>query len=320
MSLKERVKECALSQPAPFYTTTIMTITGASIALVNNALTELVSTNQLTSRREGKKYLYSVSGVPQPLSINISSPAIQPQTSNLAASLSNLSVSDRFEYIRSFVRMVINKINPSALITGRPGVGKSYLVRDELSKQGLKMNEDYISITGYSTAFGLYETLHNNRDRFIVFDDCDSILRDPKAINLLKGALDSYDTRMVSWVSDKCDNKGLDSTFEFTGRIIFISNLYASQIDDAILSRSFCMELHMSNTEVTEHMSNILPHISVSTPLEHKQEVLKYIDSISSQYRCYGLRALLQAIRISELHPSQKEWQRMVQVLASNVR
>lgn len=45
---------------------------------------------------------------------------------------------------------------------------------------------------------GLYMALFINRDKLIVFDDCDSVFGNIDSVNILKAALDSYDTRMVS--------------------------------------------------------------------------------------------------------------------------
>ena len=48
----------------------------------------------------------------------------------------------------------------------------------------------------------MYRTLFENNKSIIVFDDCDAVLKDPVALNLLKGALDSYGKRIMSWNAD----------------------------------------------------------------------------------------------------------------------
>jgi hypothetical protein len=308
MSKKQTVIDTVLKQSSPFYTSTITSLSGSSVALVCSTLNELEVQGKLKTSKDGKKTVYTLTDGANNTQLNITAEPI-------------CTVAEKFEYIRDVVRMVINEVNPSALITGRSGVGKTFLVRDELTKAGLKKDKDYIFVSGHSSAFGLYKLLHDNRDSFIVFDDCDSVFKDPKSVNLLKSALDSYAVRRVSWFSEKTDDKEeIDPYFDFEGRIIFISNLYADRIDEAVRSRSFCMNLDMTNAEVTEHMRNIVNLLEPKVPLAIKMEVLEFIDTISDCFEAYGLRTLMQAIRIHQGAKPGNDWRQMVKIITCNAR
>lgn len=303
MSKKQTVIETVLNQSSPFHTSTITSLSGCSVALVCSTLNELVEQGKVKTGKDGKKTLFTLTDGAHNTVVNVTTEQI-------------CTVSEKFDFIREVVRMVINEVNPSALITGRSGVGKTFLVRDELKQAGLEKDVDYMFVSGHSSAFGLYKLLHDNRDNFIVFDDCDSVFKDLKSINLLKSALDSYDIRRVSWFSEKTDDKeDIEPFFDFNGRIIFISNLYADRIDEAVRSRSFCMDLHMTNSEVTEHMRNIVSAIEPKVDLSIKMEVLDYIDSISDCFEVYGLRTLMQAIRIRVGARNSSNWKSMVKLI-----
>lgn len=306
MNKKQFVIDTIMKQTQPFYSTTITSLSGSSVALVNNTLNELIAAGMIQSRKEGKKLCYTLIDAGNNQKMEITTSPI-------------CNMSEKFGFIRNIVQMVINGVNPSALIVGRAGVGKTYLVRDELNKAGLVKDQDYLFVSGHSSAFGLYKLLHDNRDSFIIFDDCDSIFKDMKAINVLKSALDSYDIRRVSWISDRTENnEDIEPYFDFTGRIIFISNLYADRIDNAIKSRSFCMNLHMTNSEVTEHMHNLIDVIEPSIPTQLKSEVLDFLDSISSNLESYSIRTLIQAIRIRVGSGVGVDWKKMIQVITCN--
>lgn len=306
MSKKQRVIETVFQQSAPFYSSTITSLSGSSVALVSNTLNELIDAGKISSQREGKKLVYNLIDGANNQQIRITTEPI-------------CTIAEKFEYIRDIVRMVINGVNPSALIVGRSGVGKTFLVRNELTKAGLEKDKDYLFVSGHSSAFGLYKMLHDNREHFIVLDDCDSVFRDPKSVNILKSALDSYDVRRVSWFSEKTDNKeDLEPFFDFEGRIIFISNLYADRIDEAVRSRSFCMNLTMTNSEVTERMRSIVADIEPNVDIDIKHEVLNYIDSISDCFETYGIRTLIQSIRIRQGAGHENDWKKMVQIVACN--
>ena len=119
------------------------------------------------------------------------------------------NINERFEFVENLVQMIASGLTPSAVITGEGGLGKTYTVNKTLVASGLKDLSDagaleigsvvnransFTSIKGYSTPKGLFRTLYENRDSVLVFDDCDSILRDPVALNLL----DRKSTRLNS--------------------------------------------------------------------------------------------------------------------------
>jgi len=107
--------------------------------------------------------------------------------------VSEFGINQRFAFVEQMVDMIVTKTLPSAVITGEGGLGKSYTVLKSLEKNGFtnltdlanfevgsKVNKakSYTVVKGYSTAKGLYRTLFENNGMVIVFDDCDSILKD----------------------------------------------------------------------------------------------------------------------------------------------
>lgn len=102
-----------------------------------------------------------------------------------------------FERIDAAVANVKKGKTKALLITGDPGIGKSFTVKKAM--KGL--DHEFIK-GGVSSATALYRKLFavNKKDRIIVFDDTDSILEDKDAVNILKAALDTTDNE-VSWES-----------------------------------------------------------------------------------------------------------------------
>ena len=164
-----------------------------------------------------------------------------------AKAVDEFAINDRFLFTEQLVRMVAKGETASCVITGEGGLGKSYTVMKALRASGLKDISElpigevipsrgcFRVIKGFSTAKGLYRILFENQNSICVFDDCDSILKDPDALNLLKGALDSYDRRFITWNTSITDD-GLPRSFEFKGGVVFISNLSQDKISQAIRS------------------------------------------------------------------------------------
>ena len=224
------------------------------------------------------------------------------------------TVHQRFGFVADMITMLAKGIQPSVIITGPGGLGKTHTVMSALTDAGFEdgtlltgLDEDdvvnreklYTVVKGYSTPKGLYRTLYENRDGVIVFDDCDRVLQDSDAINLLKGALDSYDRRIISWRADMKDDD-LPNAFEFEGRVVFISNRPSHKIDQAILSRSMVVDLSMSTDEKIERMQFLVdqPEFMEEYPKNIKQEALNHIATLKDKAKDLSLRTLITVSKI----------------------
>ena len=230
-------------------------------------------------------------------------------------------INTRFGFVEKLVSMVADSVQPSAVITGEGGLGKTYTVTKTLASKGYKDISDlgefqvgtvvrrskvFTQVKGYSTAKGLYRTLFENNGSVIVFDDCDAVLKDPIALNLLKGALDSYGKRIISWNADMRDDD-LPRSFEFTGRVIFISNMDQDKIDQAIRSRSMMIDLSMTLDQKIDRMEYIakseefLPEYDSAI----KTDALSLIREIKDDCKEISLRTL---IAVCKIRASNKEY------------
>lgn len=198
-----------------------------------------------------------------------------------------------FEELDSYLSLVMRGYLPALMITGQGGIGKSYNVNQAIKKFGKQRHDDYEIVKGRSSAAALYKTLWYNRDKIIVFDDCDSIFDTADGMNVLKGALDSGEVREISWLTkadgmvsttecntneevlakvqewEQTDGKGKEGTpnhFFFEGQVIFISNLTRNDIykkDRALLSRCTYVDIVLTATDVIKRIGTVLPHIKI---------------------------------------------------------
>jgi hypothetical protein len=125
------------------------------------------------------------------------------------------------------------------------------------------------------------------------------VLKDPVSLNLLKGALDSYSRRIISWRADIRD-EDLPTSFEFKGRVIFISNLSSSQIDQAIITRSMAVDLSMTTQQKIDRMRHILEsgEFLPESKKEHKVDALNLVESLKDAVKELSLRTLIQVTKI----------------------
>jgi len=215
--------------------------------------------------------------------------------------MSTFSINQRFSFLTDLTKMVIYDVTPSLIVTGEGGLGKTHSVAQAIDVTGLQDHE-YVFFKGYSTARGLYNTLYDNNGKLIIFDDCDSVLDDKVALNILKSALDSYETRKISWMAKMNKSDEYPQHFDFTGRIIFISNKSKTSIDGAILSRSLTVDLTMTPDEKIERMTTILPNILPQYDNDVKLEALNFLNENKGS-TSINMRTLIMVIKMRYSNP-----------------
>ena len=194
----------------------------------------------------------------------------------------SFDINQRFGFLNDLTTMVVNGITPSLIVTGEGGLGKTHSVSKTIEANDL-YDSEYVFFKGYSTARGLYNTLYDNNGKLIVFDDCDSVLDDKVAVNILKSALDSYEKRTISWMSKMNKSDEYPQHFDFTGRIIFISNKSKEKIDEAILTRSLTVDLTMTPDDKVARMESILGNILPEYDMDVKQDALGFLKSVKEE-------------------------------------
>ena len=141
---------------------------------------------------------------------------------------------DMFQTLEDMTLAVKQGHIRAMIVSGPPGVGKSFGVEAVLNKDDLfnvlaERKPKYEVVKGAMSALGLYAKLYEyaGPGNVIVFDDCDSILMDDVSLNILKGALDSSKRRWISWNTDSrmLRSEGIPDRFEFKGAAIFITNI-----------------------------------------------------------------------------------------------
>jgi hypothetical protein len=174
-------------------------------------------------------------------------------------------IEQRFSILDDMTKAAIAGDIRAMIVTGPPGVGKSYGVEYQLEKAGLfdvmgNRKVKYEVIKGAMTPIGLYCTLYKHSDpkNVLVFDDCDSILLDDIALNILKAALDSGKKRRIHWNSDSAmlRREGVPDCFDFKGSVIFITNLKFENLKskklqdhlEALQSRCHFLDLTLNTT------------------------------------------------------------------------
>ena len=240
----------------------------------------------------------------------------------------------RFTALDDMTRAVKKGHVRSMIVSGPPGVGKSYGVEQVLSKHKVLADlasddklKKYDIVKGSMTALGLYAKLYEYRDPkcVLVFDDCDSLFFDIICMNLLKAALDSSKTRRINWLADSnmLRKEDIPHSFDFHGGIIFITNLDFEHVSpklkphvEALESRCHYLDL----TIKTEHEKMLrIKQIITDGMLEEydltdteKDDIIQYIDDNKKHLRELSLRTVLKVSGLAVSFPHK--WRSMAEL------
>ena len=223
---------------------------------------------------------------------------------------------ERFDILDDMTRAVKKGDVRAMIVSGPPGVGKSFGVEKVLSRHDVFADvandsklKKYEIVKGAMSAIGLYQKLYEFSDpkSILVFDDCDSVLLDDLSLNILKAALDSSKKRTINWNTDSrvLRSEGLPNSFEFKGGAIFITNIKFDNVrskklrDHLEALESRCHYLDLTIDTEREKILRIKQIVGDGMLDEYefteaeKQEVVQFIDDNKKRMRELSLRMVL---------------------------
>jgi hypothetical protein len=242
-------------------------------------------------------------------------------------------IRERFDILHEMTKATVSGDIRAMIVSGPPGVGKSFGVEQEIDKAtmfdklaGKRLRAEVVK--GSATPIGLYQTLYKYSDPncVVVFDDCDSILLDDVALNLLKGALDSGKKRKISWLSESSSlrREGIPDSFEFKGSAIFITNLKFDKMKsqklrdhlDALQSRCHYLDLTLDTMRdkllrIKQIAKDGVLFADYDFAPEVQDDIINFMDANQNRLREVSLRM---AIKIADLRKmSVLNWKRLAE-------
>ncbi len=143
------------------------------------------------------------------------------------------------------------------IITGRGGIGKSWLVTKELERLGIP----YVLHNSHVTARGLLDELKAHPDAIHIIEDAEQLIRNLVALGILRSATwpgcrgrSGRLERLITW---RTHRESLEVVF--TGNIILISNRELGKLPEmqALATRVPHIEFTVSDAEVAALMRSI---------------------------------------------------------------
>ena len=239
---------------------------------------------------------------------------------------------ERFEILDQMTKAVKDGQIRAMIVSGPPGVGKSFGVEKVLLKSELfnilaEKKPKFEVVKGAMSSIGLYSKLYefSAEGNVVVFDDCDSILMEDLSLNILKGALDSGSRRYISWNTDSriLRSEGIPDRFEFKGAAIFITNIKFEHVRskklrdhlDALESRCHYIDLQMdTNREKILRIKQVVKQGQMLERYEFEpcveDELIEFVEKNQDRLRELSLRMVLKIADLRKGFPLN--WNAMV--------
>ena len=233
-------------------------------------------------------------------------------------------IAARFSILDEMAEAVSTSKVRAMIVSGPPGIGKSYGVERALEKQN--MFEDisgsarrFEVVKGAMSAIGLYKKLyeHSSKGHVVCFDDCDAILYDDLALNLLKAALDTGKKRTLCWNTESRTlmAEGMPNSFEFNGGVVFITNIKFDNVKSKKLQdhlqalQSRCHYLDLTIDSMRDRMLRIRQICGqgmlekYAMPKDTEAELIQFIFENKHKLREISLRMVLKIADLWKMKP-----------------
>ena len=251
-------------------------------------------------------------------------PKVKPDSQILS------DVKERFDILSILTKGTIAKNIRAMVVTGAPGVGKTYTVEQILEHQAKDKHE---IVRGTLSAINLYMLAYKYRNagNVIVLDDADDIFHDEDALNILKVLCDTSANRTVSYRKEahQLRENDIPQSFEYNGAMIFISNVdFQKFVDEgknkfaahmgALMSRSLYLDLQIHDRN---SLGVWVQHIAGSgrifdrenVPQNLRTPILDFLKVHRDDLRELSIRTLMKLCGLAKNNPTN--WQSVARVL-----
>lgn len=218
------------------------------------------------------------------------------------------NLKERFAMLADLTEEAIMGNSRSLIVTGPPGIGKTYSIEQKLRQ----LKAVWASVSGGISPVGLYKLAYANKMKgnVILIDDGDEVFRDEDSLNITKAMTDTKEKRIISWRKDSRSllEDDVEKSFVYSGSLIMASNVdFQRYVDEgksknaahmaAMISRSYYIDMHFRDSRA---LSIWIKHVALdgrmfereNVPLQTGVDILVFLYQNRTTIREYSLRSV----------------------------
>jgi len=198
------------------------------------------------------------------------------------------SYSELLDYMHSFSSGDLSFL----IIESRGGVGKSY------HANYLLPDDNTVRFNGHTTPYSLFKTVESNPNKFLVFDDVDTLLDNKTNVALLKQICDTTDERRVTWHTTR-GGENVTEEFLAYNQSLILSNDVKHNNDNlnALHDRAITIHFNPTNEQILEQLKQFC----------NADEVITFLDEMDIPACSLSFR---DGIKAEQLQKAGLDWKK----------
>jgi len=174
-----------------------------------------------------------------------------------------------YDDLDDLVFLTVFKYQNSLIVAGGKDFSKDYTAVKK-TKELIDTNE-YAYFTNLKTPYELYSALFSAKDKVIIIEKSDSLIKNSESLRILNDAL-KVELPYVTLISDKTENVStfsdkdlinysgtkIPSKFMFSARVIFISDLLSIDFDNDIKSDAVFVDIPLHKEDVNKRIKSLI--------------------------------------------------------------
>jgi len=229
------------------------------------------------------------------------------------------------------------------IMSGPPGIGKTHATITALELAGMKNNVNYVICRGQTTALALYQQLYlmRNPGCFVIIEDCDGLLGNDIALNILKGACDPKFNNL-SWNTSRAGQlthstgpnswQTIPTEFQFNGSVIITTNVSFDHLRKGKIAdhwnalKDRCVLWTIPSGDILYQYARIFYMVTkgnllnndekTQLTLAQEQDLLEFLFSKLPYANRFSLRTAQTVAREMKCNPNN--WKKLANIIVAN--
>jgi len=221
-------------------------------------------------------------------------------------------INDTFSSLSLLAEAAANLKIRSLIVSGSPGVGKTFEVLKAVKNRAKKDNTFYHhTVKGVISEVVLFMELYHARNGVLILDDTDNAFTDDKCLQMLKAATESSKERLVSYnkLSLNLEAEGIPNEFNFQGCVIILTNTNLEEARknrqmhyDAIVSRAHYINAILStNREKLVRIRHVIKTSSLLKNYINEKDHSRVIDFVNKHQDDFRELSIRTVVKLAEL-------------------
>jgi len=195
-----------------------------------------------------------------------------------------------------FLQMFSQRKIELLILQGEAGIGKTASIKEAIEEK------EHLFLTSHCTPLEFHNLLYENRNKSIVLEDMDKMLKSPIMVSLLKQLCETRQVKEIQY-SSTTGRLTVPRSFKTSSNVLISCNKLLARDKNmlALLSRGLHIDFQPTHQELLNKMQEILYKVDVSRlDKKGRDEVYRFVKANAEFADNLNLRHLVRGLQMKE--------------------